>query len=96
MTLVSGAGGNGLAGHCEEYVADKHAHVDVVVYDGGQERYPLSRGGVGRDRPRLARRPRCSVAQTKQSKAKKLTEGLGLRTVGDLLHHFPRRYVRTG
>ncbi len=41
VTLVSGAGGNGLAGHCEEYVADKHAHVDVVVYDGGQDRYPL-------------------------------------------------------
>src|SRR3954470_24263326 len=35
-------------------------------------------------------------AQTKAAKAKKITEGLGLRTVGDLLHHFPRRYVRTG
>jgi ATP-dependent DNA helicase RecG len=35
-------------------------------------------------------------AQTKQSKAKKITDGLGLRTVGDLLFHFPRRYVRTG
>ena len=35
-------------------------------------------------------------AQTKPAKAKKITEGLGLRTVGDLLHHFPRRYVRTG
>ncbi len=35
-------------------------------------------------------------AQTKQGKAKKITEGLGLRTVGDLLMHFPRRYVRTG
>ena len=34
-------------------------------------------------------------AQTKQGKAKKITDGLGLRTVGDLLHHFPRRYVRT-
>ena len=33
--------GNGLAARCEEYVADRHAHVDVVVYDGGQERYPL-------------------------------------------------------
>jgi uncharacterized protein len=41
VTLVSGAGGNGLAAHCEEYVADRHAHVDVVVYDGGQDRYPL-------------------------------------------------------
>src|SRR4051794_2470810 len=35
-------------------------------------------------------------AQTKQGKAKRITDGLGLRTVGDLLHHFPRRYVRTG
>ena len=35
-------------------------------------------------------------AQTKQAKAKKFTDGLGLRTVGDLLHHFPRRYVPTG
>ncbi len=35
-------------------------------------------------------------AQTKRGLAKKLTEGLGLRTVGDLLHHFPRRYVPTG
>jgi len=41
VTIVSGVGGNGLAVHCEEYVADKHAHVDVVVYDGGQDRYPL-------------------------------------------------------
>jgi dihydroxyacetone kinase-like predicted kinase len=41
VTLVSGAGSNGLAAHCEEYVADTHAHVDVVVYDGGQDRYPL-------------------------------------------------------
>ena len=29
-------------------------------------------------------------------KAKKFTDGLGLRTVGDLLHHFPRRYLETG
>ncbi len=41
VTLVSGSDGNGLAAHCEEYVADRHAHVDVVVYDGGQDRYPL-------------------------------------------------------
>ena len=41
VTLVSGEGANGLAAHCEEYVADRHAHVDVVRYDGGQHRYPL-------------------------------------------------------
>ena len=31
----------GLAEHCEVYVTDRHPAVDVVVYDGGQERYPL-------------------------------------------------------
>jgi uncharacterized protein len=41
VTLVSGVGADGLAQHCEDYVADRHAHVDVVVYDGGQDRYPL-------------------------------------------------------
>jgi DAK2 domain fusion protein YloV len=41
VTLVGGAEGHGLAQHCEDYVADRHAHVDVVVYDGGQDRYPL-------------------------------------------------------
>jgi len=35
------SGANGLTQQCEEYVADRHAHVDVVVYDGGQDRYPL-------------------------------------------------------
>jgi len=29
-------------------------------------------------------------------KAQKFTKGLGLRTVGDLLRHFPRRYLPTG
>jgi len=28
-------------------------------------------------------------------KAEKIVSGLGLRTVGDLLHHFPRRYLNT-
>jgi DAK2 domain fusion protein YloV len=41
VTLVGGANSDGLARRCEEYVADRHPHVDVVVYDGGQERYPL-------------------------------------------------------
>jgi ATP-dependent DNA helicase RecG len=35
-------------------------------------------------------------AQAKRGLSKKITEGLGLRTVGDLVHHFPRRYVKTG
>jgi dihydroxyacetone kinase-like predicted kinase len=41
VSLVRGVGGDGLAERCEEYVADRYAHVDVVVYDGGQDRYPL-------------------------------------------------------
>jgi uncharacterized protein len=41
VTLVRGASGSGLAEHCEVYVNDRHPAVDVVVYDGGQERYPL-------------------------------------------------------
>ncbi|GAB2984904.1 ATP-dependent DNA helicase RecG [Nocardioides montaniterrae] len=30
------------------------------------------------------------------AKRSKIEKGLGLRTVGDLLHHFPRRYLETG
>ena len=30
------------------------------------------------------------------TKRDKIVDGLGLRTVGDLLHHFPRRYLKTG
>jgi dihydroxyacetone kinase-like predicted kinase len=41
VTLVGGADSDGLAAHCEDYIGDRHAHVDVVVYDGGQDRYPL-------------------------------------------------------
>jgi DAK2 domain fusion protein YloV len=41
VTLVGGTDANGLAAACSEFVTDKYAHVDVVVYDGGQDRYPL-------------------------------------------------------
>ena len=43
VTLVSGADdANGaLATTCAAWVEEKHPTVDVVVYDGGQERYPL-------------------------------------------------------
>ncbi len=50
VTIVAGtdaqgtdAGGSAgdLAARCGAWVEEHHAHVDVVVYDGGQERYPL-------------------------------------------------------
>ena len=39
--MVSGAEAGGLADRCVAYLSDRHPTVDVVVYDGGQERYPL-------------------------------------------------------
>ena len=41
VTLVTGAEGADLAERCESYVERAHPIVDVVVYEGGQERYPL-------------------------------------------------------
>ncbi len=41
VTLVTGEGGDGLAEHCEEYISRKYPIIDVVIYDGGQSRYPL-------------------------------------------------------
>lgn len=43
VTLVSGAADadGALATRCAAYVEERHPAVDVVVYDGGQERYPL-------------------------------------------------------
>ena len=43
VTLVSGAddADGALAGTCAAWLEEKHPTVDVVVYDGGQERYPL-------------------------------------------------------
>ncbi|THV18008.1 DAK2 domain-containing protein [Nocardioides caeni] len=42
VTLVSGRDGGGqLAERATAWVEEYHPHVDVVVYDGGQERYPL-------------------------------------------------------
>lgn len=42
VTIVGGADdGAALAERCEAWVEEHHPHVDVVVYDGGQERYPL-------------------------------------------------------
>jgi len=43
VTIVSGAedADGSLAAGCAAYVEAQHPAVDVVVYDGGQERYPL-------------------------------------------------------
>ena len=41
VTVVAGVGGRDLAERCEQYLSTHHPMVDVVVYDGGQERYPL-------------------------------------------------------
>ncbi|TNM42863.1 DAK2 domain-containing protein [Nocardioides albidus] len=41
VTIVSGADSEGLADRATAWVEEFHPHVDVVVYDGGQERYPL-------------------------------------------------------
>ncbi len=41
VTIVAGVEGAALAADLEAHVEDRHQGVDVVVYDGGQERYPL-------------------------------------------------------
>ena len=40
--------------------------------------------------------PVATVLGDQKKKRDAIVERLGLRTVGDLLHHFPRRYVKTG
>jgi dihydroxyacetone kinase-like predicted kinase len=41
VTIVAGAGAADLARHCEEHLRVHHPAVEVVRYDGGQERYAL-------------------------------------------------------
>jgi len=41
VTLVAGAGAGDLVARCEGWIEENHTGVDVLVYDGGQERYPL-------------------------------------------------------
>jgi dihydroxyacetone kinase-like predicted kinase len=41
VTIVAGEGGGELARRTADGVEQRHPHVDVMVYDGGQERYPL-------------------------------------------------------
>lgn len=44
VTIVTGAGGEQLSERCATHLASTHPTVDVVVYDGGQERYPVLLG----------------------------------------------------
>jgi DAK2 domain fusion protein YloV len=44
VTVVAGAEGQDLAERCAAHLAARHPTVDVVVYDGGQERYPVLLG----------------------------------------------------
>jgi dihydroxyacetone kinase-like predicted kinase len=44
VTVVTGAEGEELARRCAAHLASEHPTVDVVVYDGGQERYPVLLG----------------------------------------------------
>lgn len=41
VTVVRGAESDDLADRCASYVGAEYPSVDVVVYDGGQQRYPL-------------------------------------------------------
>lgn len=41
VTLVAGVGAEELPQRCEEWVEASYPGVDVITYDGGQERYPL-------------------------------------------------------
>ena len=41
VTLVAGADAGDLAERAAAWIDVHHPHLDVVVYDGGQERYPL-------------------------------------------------------
>ncbi|CAN5196242.1 DAK2 domain-containing protein [soil metagenome] len=41
VTIVSGDGGVDLADRCAAYLSAVHPTVDLVVYAGGQDRYPL-------------------------------------------------------
>jgi dihydroxyacetone kinase-like predicted kinase len=41
VTVVAGADTGDLGSRCASYLSQEHPTVDVVVYDGRQERYPL-------------------------------------------------------
>ncbi len=41
VTVIAGADDDGLATRCADYLAASYPTVDVLVYDGGQDRYPV-------------------------------------------------------
>jgi hypothetical protein len=41
VTVIAGADSDGLADGCAQYLAAEYPTVDVLVYDGGQDRYPV-------------------------------------------------------
>jgi dihydroxyacetone kinase-like predicted kinase len=41
VTLISGTGGEEVAARLASYLEREHPTVDVLVYDGGQDRYPV-------------------------------------------------------
>jgi len=41
VTLISGTDGEEVAARLASYLARHHPTVDVLVYDGGQDRYPV-------------------------------------------------------
>jgi dihydroxyacetone kinase-like predicted kinase len=41
FTVIAGADDDGLAERCRAYLEAAHPTIDVLVYDGGQDRYPL-------------------------------------------------------
>ena len=41
FTVIAGADDNGLAERCRAHLEATHPTIDVLVYDGGQDRYPL-------------------------------------------------------
>lgn len=44
VTLIAGQGGEEATAHCEAHLAREHPSIDVLRYDGSQERYPLLLG----------------------------------------------------
>jgi uncharacterized protein len=41
FTILQGVGGEQAAARCVDYLSSAHPTVDVLLYDGGQDRYPL-------------------------------------------------------